>query len=125
MAINIKITNGIDTVTTIDRPKFNIYPQDVATTAQMASGKTVQDLIGYKYVLTIPPALFKAEELQKLYRMRYSNKPVKITFPSILGDITREFIISLSGYEPGNYNDRGVTVWKPPTITATQVDVER
>lgn len=125
MPIKIIITDGINTIDTASNPDFDITINDVATTVQMANGKTVQDLIGYKYVLTIPPGLLTVEQLKKLWKMRYNSSKVSITFPTIFGIITRDFIISISPYRPAKYADNNVAYWNPPTIIATQVDIEK
>ncbi len=121
----IIITDGIHTIETAPKLNFTVNRQDVAVTGMMADKTTVMDYAGFKYVLTIPPGILTKSQMDTLLTMVYITKLVTITFPDIMGEITREFILTASAYAPATWDDNGVMVWKPPTITATQQGVER
>lgn len=121
----IVISDGTRTVRTVRNLNFAINRRDVTATAEMADKSTVMDMVGYKYVLTIPPGVMSADQMMILLDMVYHSKLVSITFPDIMGEITREFILTASAYAPATWDENGVLAWKPPTITATQQGVER
>lgn len=125
MAGRIIITDGARTVQTARYLDFKLNRLDVAISAMMADKSTVWDYAGFKYVLTIPPGILSNEQMRMLLEMVYSSRLVTVTFPDISGEVTREFILTASAYSPATWDENGVMIWKPPTITATQQGVER
>lgn len=125
MISRIRITDGTRTVETARQLNFTVNRQDVAITAAMADKSTVWDYAGYKYILTIPPGILTNEQMHTLLDMVYLSRLVTITFPDIFGEVTRDFILTASAYAPATWDENGVMIWKPPTITATQQGVER
>lgn len=125
MSNAIVISDGTRTIRTARNLNFTINRRDVTATAEMADKSTVMDMVGYKYVLTIPPGVLSTEQMMLLLDMVYRSRLVTITFPDILGEITRKFILTASAYAPATWDANGVLVWKPPTITATQQGVEK
>lgn len=121
----IVITDGTRTVRTARNLNFTINRRDVTTTAEMADKSTVMDVVGFKYVLTIPPGALTTEQMTTLLEMVYRSRLVSISFHDITGQITRDFVLTASAYAPATWNENGVLMWKPPTITATQQGVER
>jgi hypothetical protein len=125
MSNAIVISDGMRTIRTARNLNFTINRRDVTATTEMADKSTVMDMVGYKYVLTIPPGVLSTEQMMLLLDMVYRSRLVTITFPDILGEITRKFILTASAYAPATWDANGVLVWKPPTITATQQGVEK
>lgn len=121
----IVITDGTRTVRTARNLNYTINRRDVTTTAEMADKSTVMDVVGFKYVLTIPPGALTPEQMTTLLDMVYKSRMVSISFHDITGEITRNFVLSASAYAPATWDENGVFMWKPPTITATQQGVER
>ncbi|MBR4266490.1 MAG: hypothetical protein IKQ46_10600 [Bacteroidales bacterium] len=123
---NIIISDGVDTITLLNDLVFDIEPQEVSTSATMASGRLVKDIIGYKNKLVIPCGYLSLENISKLKSMIKSNNGVlQVAYPGPDGDRVEWFILEQPTYTTFSYDDEGVAVWKGVTITATAVEVEQ
>lgn len=104
---------------------FSIKPQTIGTTATMASGKTVMDVVGEKITLDIPTGWLSAEDLATLKDMIRRVHILTITYPDIEGERSDLFYVDHPIYKAFKYGDDGVTQWYGVTLTATQYGVTK
>lgn len=127
MSRQIKITDGESTVVLLKDLVFTIAPKRIGTTAAMASGKTVLDIVGYKNELSIPTGWLSAEDLAKLRRMIISSPLLTVTYPSLDGDVTEDFIFDMPEFKVFKYGSKegvsGVYQWYGVTLNAVQQGV--
>lgn len=123
---NVIISDGVNTINLINDLVFDIKPQEISTSATMASGRLVKDIIGYKNTLEIPCGYLDLENMKKLKNMIKSNNGVlQISYSAPDSDKTEWFIVDQPTYTVFSYDDEGVAVWKGVTLTATAVEVEQ
>ena len=121
---NIKITDGTNTVTLLSDLKFTITPEFVGTTATMASGKTVRDIVGVKNTLTVPTGWLSAADLSLLRQMIYKSHILMVMYPDLDGDKTAEFYIEPPELKSFKYGADGVEQWCGVTLKMEQYDTE-
>lgn len=123
---NVIISDGVNTINLVNDLVFDIKPQEISTSATMASGRLVKDIIGYKNTLEIPCGYLDLENMKKLKNMIKSNNGVlQISYSAPDSDKTEWFIVDQPTYTVFSYDDEGVAVWKGVTLTATAVEVEQ
>ena len=121
---NIIITDGLETVTLLPDLSFEIIPEDVGATAEMASGILVMDIIGTRYALKVPTGWLSAADLSKLRRMINKKHILTVTYPDIDGDKTDDFYVSQPRYRAFKYDADGVSVWYGVTLDMRMQGVE-
>lgn len=122
---NIRITDGVRTVTLLSDLDFTISPQRVGVTATMASGRTVTDYIGTKMFLTVPTGWLSPSDLITLRQMVRGNTALTVDYPDIDGDKSGQFLISEPVYRAFKYGADGVEQWYGVTLTMEAQEVER
>ena len=116
---NIIITDGINTITSLNDLVFDIQPIEILSSVTMASGREVRDVIGYKDNLTL-------DQVNLLRNMiKNNNGLLQISYPTPNGDVTDWFIVNQPTYTSFGYDDEGVAIWKGVTINCTQVEVQK
>lgn len=121
---NITITDGTSTVTLLSDIEFTISPEFVGTTATMASGKTVRDIVGVKNTLTVPTGWLSAADLSLLRRMIYKSHILTVTYPDLDGDKTAEFFVTPPEFKSFKYGADGVEQWYGVTLKMEQYGTE-
>ena len=119
----ITISDGAQAVTLLPDLVFTIQPETVGTVANMASGKTVMDIVGEKITLNIPTGWLSAADLAKLKSMIRRSHVLTITYPDVDGDKSDLFFVEHPVYKAFKYGADGVEQWYGVTITATQYGV--
>lgn len=120
------ITDNVDTITLMRDLDFDITPEPVAKEVVMASGRTVQDVVGYKDVLKLPVGYLSVEDNTKLCEMITRNHNLlTISYESQTGDRTEQFFVTPPTWTGFGYDDEGVSIWKGVTIVAKTVEVVR
>lgn len=123
---NIIISDGVNSISLLNDLVFDIKPEEISTSATMASGRLVKDVIGYKNKLEIPCGYLNLSNMSKLKNMIKSNNGIlQISYPAPDSDKTEWFIVDQPTYTTFSYNDEGVAVWKGVTLSATAVEVEQ
>lgn len=123
---NIIITDGINTITSLNDLVFDIQPIEILSSVTMASGREVRDVIGYKDNLKLPLGYLTLDQVNLLRNMiKNNNGLLQISYPTPNGDVTDWFIVNQPTYTSFGYNDEGVAIWKGVTINCTQVEVQR
>lgn len=105
--------------------RFTITPETVATTATMASGKTVMDVVGVKDVLEIPTGWLPVGELSKLREMIKKSPALTVSYPTVGGEKTDVFVVDQPECKAFSYGDDGVTQWYGVTLTMRQQGVDK
>lgn len=121
---NITITDGTSTVTLLSKLRFTITAEFVGTTATMASGRTVRDIVGVKNTLTVPTGWLSAADLSLLRRMIYTSHILTVTYPDLDGDKTAEFFIDPPELKSFKYGADGVEQWYGVTLKMVQYETE-
>lgn len=121
---SITISGKTASVTLLRDLVFTIRPQNVGSTATMASGKTVMDYVGVKYVLDIPTGWLSPTDLITLRTMINTEHVLSVTYPDIDGDKTADFLFDQPEYKAFKYGADGVSQWCGVTLTATMQGVE-
>lgn len=119
----ITISDGAQAVTLLPDLVFTIQPETVGTVANMASGKTVMDIVGEKITLNIPTGWLSAADLAKLKSMIRRSHVLTITYPDVDGDKSDLFFVEHPVYKAFKYGADGVEQWYGVTLTATQYGV--
>ena len=123
---NIIITDGINTITSLNDLVFDIQPIEILSSVTMASGREVRDVIGYKDNLKLPLGYLTLDQVNLLRNMiKNNNGLLQISYPTPNGDVTDWFIVNQPTYTSFSYNDEGVAIWKGVTINCTQVEVQK
>ena len=122
---NIKISDGVRSVTLLYDLEFTITPRMIGTTAIMASGRTVADYVGTKTVLTVPTGWLSAADLSLLRRMIREIRVLTVHYPDIDGDKIGLFLVSEPEYRAFKYGADGVEQWYGVTLTMESLEVER
>lgn len=122
---NIRITDGVRTVTLLSDLDFTITPQRVGVTATMASGRTVTDYIGTKMFLTVPTGWLSPSDLMTLRQMIRGNTALTVYYPDIDGDKSGKFLIGEPVYRAFKYGSDGVEQWYGVTLSMEAQEVER
>lgn len=120
----ITISDGKSTVTLLPDLTFEIRPETVGTTATMASGKTVMDVVGEKITLKIPTGWLSAADLALLKTMIRQTHLLTIRYPDVDGEKSDLFYVDHPVYKAFRYGSDGVEQWYGVTITATQYGAE-
>lgn len=120
---NIKISNSENSVMLREDSIFEITHEEVGTTKQMASGKIVRDVVGYRPVLNIPVGYLSVEDVRKLKQIINSGEFATVEFPGLDGDASGSFIIAPPIYKGVIYGDNGVDVWIGMQLTCRAQEV--
>lgn len=126
MVRSIVITDNIETITLLRDLVVDVTPEPVEKEAEMASGRTVKDVVGYKDVLNLPVGYLSLEDNNRLCNMITRNHGLlTISYPTPTGDKLSQFIVRPPTFTAFDYDDEGVAVWKGVTISAKTVEVVR
>lgn len=120
---NITISDGTNTVTLLSDLVFEITPKTIGTTATMASGRTVMDVVGEKITLKIPTGWLSASDLATLKGMIRSTHFLTVSYPDVDGDKTDTFYVEHPTYKSFKYGEDGVEQWYGVTLKMTQYGV--
>lgn len=123
MGRRITISDGQSTVTLLPDLVFEIKPMLIGTTATMASGRTVMDVVGEKITLNIPTGWLSAADLTLLRAMIRNTHLLTITYPDVDGEKSDRFYVDHPVYKAFKYGADGVEQWYGVTLTAEQYGV--
>lgn len=122
----IIITDYVDTVTLLRDLEISIFPKEISRKAEMASGKTVKDVVGYKDVISLPVGYLSLSDNEKILNMITRNSGLlTISYPTPTGDMTNQFIVNPPTFTTFAYDDNGVAIWQGVTISGETVEVVR
>lgn len=123
---NVIISDGVESINLLNDIIFEIGTSEISTSATMASGRLVKDIVGYKDTLNIPVGYLSVEDMSKLRKMiRRNSGYLQISYPAPEGDTTEWFIMDQPTYSAFTYDENGVATWKGVTLTATSVEVQQ
>lgn len=123
---NIVISDATDTVVLLNDLIFDTVTNEVSKTSEMASGKLVKDISGYRETLNIPVGYLSVEDMSKLKNMILKHSGLlSIKYPTLLGVVTKKFLVDMPPITPFSYNNEGVAIWKGFTLTAKAVEVDK
>ena len=118
MDTRIVITDGTQTVVLKNKLIFTNTIEEVSTTATMAGGNIVKDIIGYRNVLNVPCGYLSSGDLLKLRNMILTNAGfLTITYPTIKGMQSERFVVDMPVFKTFKYSDDGVEYWYGVTLT--------
>ena len=120
----IIITDYVDTITLLPDLKIEITPKEIGKQAEMASGRAVKDVVGYKDRLKIPVGYLPLEDVRKLQQMIRRNAGyLTISICNVAGDRTEKYVVEEPTYTTFSYDENGVAVWRGVIINATTAEV--
>lgn len=119
----IKISDGKNTLLLLPGIEFTISPEEVSTSAVMASGRLVRDYTGYRNTLRIPTGWLSASDLALLITMIRTTHELEVTYPTPFGEETRQFYFSLPETKAFKYGSNG-SVWYGVTIVGEESEVD-
>ena len=123
---NIVISDGHgNSVTLLPDLEYQIRPEEIGTSATMASGREVFDFIGEKNVLTIPTGWLSADDLVILRQMIRQYHILDILYDTPEGEQQSKFLVRQPALKSFRYDADGVSMWYGVTLTATQYEVIR
>lgn len=123
---NIVISDGHgNSVTLLPDLEYQIRPEEIGTSATMASGREVFDFIGEKNVLTIPTGWLSADDLVILRQMIRQYHILDILYDTPEGEQRSKFLVRQPALKSFRYDADGVSMWYGVTLTATQYEVIR
>lgn len=121
---NIVISDGDgNAVTLLPDLEYQLTPEEIGTSATMASGREVFDYIGEKNVLTIPTGWLPAEDLVVLREMIRRHHILNILYDTPEGERRDKFLVKQPALKSFKYAGDGVSVWYGVTLSATQYEV--
>ena len=120
----ITITDGVNTVTLLKDLIFTISNDIIGTKAQMASGRTVMDIVGTKTSLEIPVGYLGREDVELLRRMINTKHFLTISYPDVDGDRVGLFEVEPIAIKSFRYDNDGVSQWYGFTLKATATEVD-
>lgn len=109
-------------VTLLPDLEYEIVPEQIGTSATMASGREVFDYIGEKNTLNIPTGWMPAGDLVVLRQMIRKYHILNITYDLPEGERTDKFVVSQPTLKSFKYSGDGVSVWYGVTISAVQYE---
>lgn len=119
-------TDDIETVTLLRDLQFDVTPEPIEYEVEMASGRTVQDVVGYKDVLNLPVGWLSVEDHRKLCGMITRNHGIlTISYETPEGERVEKFKVQAPTWTAFDYDENGVSIWKGVTISAKSVEVVR
>lgn len=110
------------TSVTLPRCRPTLTYQDETISATMASGKTVEDVVGLRPVLRASYGYVPAEDMAKLNSFVLEGGFHRVEAPGIGGDITGKFKITPPSYEVFKYI-AGEPMWCNVSLTLTSQEV--
>lgn len=119
----IKISDGKNTLLLLPGIEFTISPEEVSTSAVMASGRLVRDYTGCRNTLTIPTGWLTTSDLALLITMIRTTHELTVTYPTPFGEDTRIFYFSLPETKAFRYGPDG-SVWYGVTIIGEESEVD-
>lgn len=122
---NIKISDGVRTITLLSCLEFTITPKMIGTTAVMASGRSVMDYVGTKLYLNVPTGWLSAADLATLRTMIRQQRALTVWYPDLDGDKSGTFLLTEPEYKAFKYGADGVEQWYGVTLTGESQEVER
>lgn len=120
---NIVITNGRDTVTLLPAIHYEIVPEEIGTSATMASGRKVFDFVGTKNKLKVPTGWLSSSDLAKLREMIHTDHLLTITYEVPEGERTDLFLVNQPKLKTFRYDEAGVDLWCGVTLEADMYEV--
>ena len=108
---SITISDGVNVITLLKDLEFTVSQEFVGSQADMASGRTVMDIVGVKTVLDIPVGYLSREDISILRDMINTKHILKITYPDLDGDVTDDFYVEPLVLRSFKYGSDGVDVW--------------
>ena len=120
---NITITNGRDVVELLPAIHYEVVPEEVGTSATMASGRKVYDFVGTKNKLKIPVGWLSNADLGKLRTMIHGDHLLTITYEVPEGERTDLFLVSQPKLKTFRYDNDGVDLWCGVTLEAEMYEV--
>lgn len=120
----ITISDGEDTIELSSKIEYPLGGEEVNKKAEMASGKIVKDVVGYRDVLEIPVGYLDVETMALLRDMiRRNDGFLSITYPTPSGSMTNDFVIEDPKGKVIKYDDLGHAMWLDVTIKAISTEV--
>lgn len=114
------------TIGGIEMPRtrtLEVGGEPVAVETQMASGNLVQDVIGWRTVLTASWDWLPQDTLAAIVSLARSGAYVSITYPDTSGsNLTADFKISIGGQKVFKFVN-GAPLWYGVQLTATAREV--
>lgn len=118
------VTDGEDTVELPSQIEYPLSGEEVSRKAQMASGKIVKDVTGYRDVLEISVGYLGVETMALLRNMIRRNYGfLSITYPTPSGAATNNFVVEDPKGKVIKYDDTGHAVWLDVTLKAMTDEV--
>lgn len=121
--IKIYARDGVTSVT-LPRCRPVVGWEDVSITATMASGKTVEDVIGVRQTITASYGYVPAADIVTLNAIVREGGFHRVQAPGIDGDIDAYFKIAPPSFEVFKYVS-GVPMWSNVSLTMTAQEVTR
>lgn len=119
----IEISDGAgNSVALLSDIEYTIVPEEIGSSATMASGREVFDFIGEKNTLTIPTGWLRVEQLVVLRDMIRRKHILNIRYSTPEGERTERFLVRQPTLKLFRY-DNDTTVWYGVTLTAVQYEV--
>lgn len=120
----ITISDGEDNIELSSKIEYPLGGEEVNKKAQMASGKIVKDVVGYRDVLEIPVGYLGVETMALLRDMiRRNDGFLNISYPTPGGAMTSEFVVEDPKGKIIDYDDDGKAVWLDITLKAQSTEV--
>ena len=120
----ITVFDGEDTIELASKIEYPLGGEEVSKKAEMASGKIVKDVVGYRDVLEIPVGYLGVETMAILRDMiRRNDGFLNISYPTPGGAITGEFVVEDPKGKIIDYDDDGKAVWLDITLKAKSTEV--
>lgn len=120
----ITISDGEDNIELSSKIEYPLGGEEVNKKAEMASGKIVKDVIGYRDVLEIPVGYLGVETMALLRDMiRRNDGFLSITYPTPSGAVTGDFVVDDPKGKVINYDDFGRAIWLDVTLKAVSTEV--
>lgn len=122
MVDRITISDGDTTLALRKNTEFTITPEEVSTSAVMASGRLVRDYTGYRNTISIQVWLSEAE-LALLDAMIRTTHELSVTYPVPGGDKTGIFYFTLPELTAFRYGT-GSSVWYAVSLSGSESEVD-
>lgn len=122
MIDNVTISDGETTLTLRKNTEFTITPEEVCSSAVMASGRLVRDYTGYRKTISMQIWLAEAE-LALLDAMIRAKHELTVKYPIPGGDDTGVFYFTLPELTAFKYGS-GSSVWYGVTLTGAESEVD-
>lgn len=122
MVDRVTISDGETTLTMRKNTEFTIAPEEVSTSAVMASGRLVRDYTGYRNTISMQIWLSEAE-LALLDAMIRTTHELTVTYPIPGGDATGVFYFTLPKLTAFKYG-AGSSVWYGVSLAGAESEVD-